>query len=304
MNALAPPSRASAPIHGPQLDPAAFDCIAGLAYREAGLFIPQAKSAMVRTRLARRLRALKLPDFGAYCDLVESPDGHAELAAMISALTTNVSHFFREEHHFDILRRSLMPRLREKARAGQRIRIWSAGCSNGQEPYSIAMTLRDAGLAPQADVRILATDIDPVVVAHARAGRYDETMMAGLPEDLRNRFFTPPEETGESGWRIAPELGRMVVFRELNLLRDWPMRGFFDAIFCRNVVIYFDGDTQSNLWPRFAGQLEPEGWLFLGHSERVSESGLPYFESRGMTSYQRNARPVPFVSSPGRNKLD
>lgn len=290
MNDMAHPPRQRSGLHGPELSDRAFACIADLAHREAGLSIPPGKSAMVRTRLARRLRALNLPDFEAYCRLVQSSDGQAELGSMISALTTNVSHFFREEHHFQLFRERLVPRLREKAEAGQRIRIWSAGCSNGQEPYSIAMTLHQEGLPENADIRILATDIDPTVIEHARAGRYGETMISGLSPAHRDRFFTPVEQVAEPTWQVTPSVRKLVTFRELNLLRDWPMRGRFDAIFCRNVVIYFDADTQARLWPRFARAMEPDGWLFLGHSERISEAGLPFFESRGMTSYQRNAR--------------
>lgn len=290
MIALTPARRAPSALHGPDLAPDAFCRIAEIAHREAGLYIPAAKSAMVRTRLARRLRALTLPDFESYCRLVESQAGIEERGAMISALTTNVSHFFREDHHFAILRDNILPRLVAKASAHQRIRIWSAGCANGQEPYSIAMTLREGGLPNDADVRILATDIDPQVIKHARLGRYPETMMSGLSDARRAAYFTPADGGPDRAWQVRPEIGEMIAFRELNLLRDWPMRGRFDAIFCRNVLIYFDADTQSRLWPRFAGALGPDGWLFLGHSERISEVGLKYFESRGMTSYQRTDR--------------
>lgn len=277
---------------GPQLDDKAFDCIARIAHREAGLFLPPGKEAMVRTRLAPRLRALDLKDFNSYCTLIQSPGRQGELSAMISALTTNVSHFFREAHHFDMLRENLLPRLHDKAMAGQRIRIWSAGCSKGQEAFSIAMTLRDAGLPKSADIRILGTDIDPQVIAHARAGRFHDSMMTGIPEALRTQFLAPTGSPGEMIWKVSDDIAGMVVFRELNLLRDWPMRGEFDAIFCRNVVIYFDANTQDTLWPRFANALTPDGWLFLGHSERISTAGLSYFESRGLTSYQRNTHAV------------
>lgn len=277
---------------GPQLNDKAFDCIARIAHREAGLFLPPGKEAMVRTRLVPRLRALDLKDFESYCTLIHSPERHDELNAMISALTTNVSHFFREAHHFDILREKLLPRLRDKAMAGKRIRIWSAGCSKGQEPFSIAMTLREAGFPNGSDIRILGTDIDPQVIAHARAGRFHETMIGGIPEAQRTRFLTPIGTPGEKTWKVSDDIAEMVVFRELNLLRDWPMRGEFDAIFCRNVLIYFDSHTQDELWPRFANALTPGGWLFLGHSERISTVGLSYFESRGLTSYQRGNHAV------------
>lgn len=285
------PSKTAKGHSGPQMDDTAFRCIAGLAYREAGLFIPAEKAAMVRTRLARRLRSLNLPGFEAYCNLVQGPDGADELGAMISALTTNVSHFFRESHHFDILREQVIPGLVAKARSKRRVRIWSAGCSNGQEPFSIAMTLHEAGLSANDDLRILATDIDPNVIAHAKAGIYPNSMISGLDETLRETYFTATTLNGEPAWQARPDIAGMIAFRQLNLLRDWPMRGRFDAIFCRNVLIYFDAETQSRLWPRFAQALEPGGWMFLGHSERISPDGLPLFESRGMTSYTSKADP-------------
>ncbi|HHB81561.1 MAG TPA: protein-glutamate O-methyltransferase CheR [Aliiroseovarius sp.] len=284
-------------LSGPQMDDTAFQCITNLAYREAGLYIPVGKAAMVRTRLARRLRSLNLPDFQAYCELVQGPDGSEELGAMISALTTNVSHFFRESHHFDIMREQVIPGLIAKARSKKRVRIWSAGCSNGQEPYSIAMTLREAGLSMSDDLRILATDIDPQVIAHARAGTYPASMVSGLERPMRERYFDETTLHGDTAWKAKPDIAGMIAFRQLNLLRDWPMRGRFDAIFCRNVVIYFDAETQSRLWQRFAQALEPGGWMFLGHSERISPDGLPLFESRGMTSYTRKAQEPPLRSA-------
>jgi chemotaxis protein methyltransferase CheR len=282
-----------APMHGPDLSDATFRRIAALAHREAGLAIAPAKAAMVRTRLARRLRALKLDDFADYCALVESDDGHDELGSMISALTTNVSHFFREPHHFDLLRERVLPGLVEQLRAGGRVRIWSAGCSNGQEPYTIAMCLRNAGLSASDDVRILATDIDPMVIAHARAGKYPSNMMTGLPAEMRDRHFTAAAGGNTETWQIHPDIAAFVTFKVLNLLSDWPMNGKFDVVFCRNVVIYFDAATQGQLWRRFADHIAPDGWLFLGHSERVSPDALERLAARGMTAYQRSATPDP-----------
>lgn len=283
----APGDDATNGLAGPALGPAAFARIARIAYREAGLAISEGKSAMVRTRLARRLRALGLTSYEAYCDRVESPEGRDEIGLMVSALTTNVSAFFRESHHFDILRTDVLPALVAKAKAGGRVRIWSAGCSNGQEPYSIAATLLEVGMPPDSDMRVLATDIDPNVVAFARAGRYPETMVSGLPEAMRAKYFAALPGPGEPSWEAGPTLKAPVAFRVLNLLEPWPMRGKFDAIFCRNVVIYFDAETQDRLWTRFADQLAPGGWLFLGHSERLSVGAKPLFEGRGITTYRK-----------------
>lgn len=284
-----PTDQANAP------SPKAVARISAIAHREAGLHIAPGKAAMLRTRLARRLRALGLPDFDAYAALVSGPDGAHEVPAMISALTTNVSHFFRESHHFELLRKDVLPALLERAKSGGRVRIWSAGCSNGQEPFSIAMTLREAGLPETADVRILGTDIDPSVIEFARRGIYSDAMVSGVPASLRDQCFTPQRNTGETDWAVRDEIRDMVRFRILNLLDEWPMHGRFDAIFCRNVVIYFDAATQDRLWPRFANALQPGGWLFVGHSERVSEAAEAKFRKTGVTAYMRK----PDVGGPG-----
>lgn len=290
---------------GPALSDAAFARISAIAHREAGLFIAEGKAAMVRTRLARRLRALKLPDFESYCSYVESADGDAELGMMISALTTNVSHFFREDHHFKTLKETILPGLIDKARHGEKIRIWSAGCSNGQEPYSIAMTLQEASLPSNIDIKILATDIDPNVVAHGRAGLYPSTMATGLEPPYRDKYFEREIVNADEQWRAKPELKSLISFKVLNLLQPWPMRGKFDVIFCRNVVIYFDAPTQDRLWNRFADILKPDGWLFLGHSERVSHGAMRHFKSSGLTTYQRNgtgsAKASDHPQAPARN---
>ena len=274
-------------IAGPALDQAAFERLAALAHREAGLAIAPSKAAMVRTRLARRLRELKIASYEEYTTLVESDAGRAERREMISALTTNVSHFFREDHHFKRLQEEVFPALRQRLAEGGRVRFWSAGCSNGQEPYSLAMSFLDGGPIPaNGDFRILASDIDPKVVAFGRAGRYHERMMSGLNEAHRTTYFAPCPLDPDH-YVASQNLKSLVSFRELNLLNKWPMRGKFDVILCRNVVIYFNADTQTDLWHRFAEVLHPDAWLFLGHSERVSESCANLFSNRGVTAYQR-----------------
>lgn len=273
-------------LSGPELSEADFERISAIAYKAAGLAIGAGKTAMVRTRLARRLRALKLPSFEAYCGYLDGEDGAAEIGFLVSALTTNVSHFFRENHHFKILRQEVLPPLVERARAGGRVRIWSAGCANGQEPYSIVMTMIEAGMPPDGDVRVLATDIDPNVIRHAREGFYPETMLSGLPDSARARYFERVPAPKEPVWRANDVLRNAVQFRVLNLQENWPMRGRFDAIFCRNVVIYFDAGTQDRLWRRFSDQLTPGGWLFIGHSERLSSGMQAQFNGRGVTAYQ------------------
>jgi len=263
----------------------AFAAIADLARREAGLVLPPGKATMVQSRLRARLRATGLADIEAYSRFVTSDEGSEERRNMISALTTNVSRFFREPHHFELLSREVLPDLAARARAGERIRIWSAGCSSGQEPYSIAMTLlRAAPDLASRDVLILASDIDPRILETAKAGHYPRPAMAEIPADMRSDFCTKGPDDGQFG--IAARVRQIVRFRELNLHRDWPMRNRFDVVFCRNVVIYFDPPTQASLWPRFHRALAPEGWLFLGHSERISDSAAPLFQSAGLTAYR------------------
>ncbi len=269
-----------------------FRRIAGIAHREAGLVFPPGKAPLVSTRLNRRLRALGLSGFAAYCDFLDSPEGAAERRMMISALTTNVSSFFREDHHFGLLRSEILPPLLDRARSGGRVRLWSAGCAAGQEAYSIAMVL--AALEPgfaKLDIRILASDIDPEVLRRGRDGWYDEREQDDIPENYRRAFLTPCVNAGRSGIRISGELRRLVSFRELNLLDAWPMKGPFDVIFCRNVVIYFDGPTQERLWNRFRDICAPGGWLIVGHSERLPPEMQGDFPVAGPTAYRY--RPAP-----------
>ena len=260
-----------------------FKKIAQILHSHAGIALAEGKAALVYSRLAKRLRSLGLRSFREYCALVEDKQGVDERQAMMAALTTNVTRYFREPHHFDHLRDVVMPKLVDRARRGGRIRLWSAACSNGQEPYSMAITVLQA--LPEAanlDVKILATDIDPNMVAEGRAGIYREDAITPVPLDLRRKWF---KKAAGGAWEVADELRTLVSFKELNLIGDWPMKGKFDVIFCRNVVIYFDEPTQERIWSRFAPLLEPGGTLYIGHSERVSGPGANLFETTGLTTY-------------------
>ena len=261
-----------------------FATLAAIAKRESGLQLLPEKRVMVQSRLKPRLRALNLPDFETYVSHLASGGGEAEIGNMISALTTNVTHFFREQHHFDILFDQLGEMIQRKIENGERVRIWSAGCSLGQEPYSIAMylLLRIPELAG-ADFRILATDIDAPVIASARMGRYPKSEVTSFPTNVANTNWVD-HGSGEQ-IEISCSIKKYVTFRELNLIHSWPMTGVFDAIFCRNVVIYFDTETQKNLWPRFAKILSPRGLLFLGHSERISQPEKYGLKNAGTTCY-------------------
>lgn len=276
-----------APLAGAAgLSEAEFRKIADLLRQRAGIALPDTKRPLVYSRLARRLRALGLNDFGAYIRLVEGPDGAAEAIEMVSALTTNVTSFFRERHHFDALRDTVLPPLLARAREGGRLRLWSAGCSSGEEPYSIAMTL--LGLCPDAarlDIRILATDIDPAILARARAGRYPAETLEPLTTAQRERYF----DRVDDGWQVRPALTELITFRELNLAAEWPVKGPFQVIFCRNVAIYFDRDVQERIWSGFADRLEsPDGFLAIGHSERLTGPAASRLRSAGITAYLRS----------------
>lgn len=265
----------------------AFARIAAIAQREAGIMLAHAKISMVKSRLTRRLRALRMASFEDYLNYLENSGDPTEMDSFISALTTNVSHFFREHHHFDYLAERLFPEMRKKLAAGGKVRIWSAGCSNGQEPYSIAITILDkAPDLAQKDLKILATDIDPEVIAHAKQGAYVGSLTTGLSEEVIARHFAKSEEHGELKLTANPALKNLISFKQLNLHANWPMKGKFDVIFCRNVVIYFDEETQTRLYRRFAEILEPGGILMLGHSERLSDSVGSLFENSGVTTYK------------------
>ncbi len=268
-----------------------FARIAAIIRADSGINLTEAKSSLVYSRLAKRLRALSLASFKDYIALIVSDAGADERRRALTALTTNVTHFFREAHHFETLEQEALPAIIERVRRGGRARIWSAGCSIGLEPYSIAMSVLN--VAPDAedlDIRILATDIDPQVIAEASNGVYPDRLVQPVPTALRTRFL---ERCGADEWRVTPALRRLIAFKELNLLRPWPIKGPFDALFCRNVVIYFDEETQKPLWSRFASLLAPGGWLFIGHSERLNGPAVSAFENKGVTTYRKRADGVP-----------
>ncbi|MCC6918015.1 MAG: protein-glutamate O-methyltransferase CheR [Alphaproteobacteria bacterium] len=260
-----------------------FAAIASLLMEQTGISLPESKATLVYSRLAKRLRRLGLTSFLQYRQLLNSPAGADEGLALVSALTTNVTRFFREPHHFDHLRQTVLPALLESAKAGGRVRLWSAACSTGEEAYSIALTVLE--LCPNAntyDIRILATDIDPDVLKVGRAGQYRHASLEAVPDKLRQRWFEPCGEKPE--WAsIKQDVKALVSFRQLNLNGSWPFQGAFDAIFCRNVVIYFDEPTQAQLWQRLRDRLTSGGRLYVGHSERVD---VPGFRPEGHTVYR------------------
>ncbi|GIX47032.1 MAG: chemotaxis protein methyltransferase [Candidatus Tectimicrobiota bacterium] len=228
----------------------------------------------MRTRLGKRLRALGLPSFAHYLRYLAADASGQERQQLIEALTTNKTGFFREPQHFAFLQRELPALCRRSAR----LRFWSAGCASGEEPYSLAMVLWEhvPDLA-QRDVRILATDIATAVLQRARQGRYDAQALQAVPAPLRHKYFTA---VAPGVYRVQARLRALVRFARLNLLDPWPMRGPFDVILCRNVMIYFDRETRANLVQRFVRLLSPGGYLFTGHAESLVNlaPGLRYVQ--------------------------
>lgn len=234
-----------------------------------GLHLDEAKRPLIKSRLSGRIRILELSGFSAYLDRIEGGDLD-EQKHFVAALTTNVTHFYREKHHFEYLESEVLPDILSRAKAGERIRMWSAGCSSGKEPFSLAGSIIAIDEnANTYDLKILATDIDANVLQDARSGTYAVEDSACPTESHRARLFANIGEDGRA-LMVRPELHAMIAFRELNLFGDWPMKGLFDIIMCRNVAIYFDKETQAVLWRRFCDYLRPGGHLMIGHSERVN----------------------------------
>lgn len=235
--------------------------IADMIYREAGIVLGPEKAGMMDSRLNRRVRANNCADLAEYVKRLDDGSLAGERDHLVSALTTNFTNFFREGHHFDFLREVVF---REPASLLRTLRIWSAGCSSGQEPYSAAITAKQAGRR----VEITATDIDHQVLERAEDARYRDPEMSGIPPELLNVSF---ERVGDD-WQVRQSIRDLVNFRQMNLHAAWNFEQEFDVIFCRNVIIYFDVEAQQRLWEKFCRQLKPGGWLFIGHSERIPDS--------------------------------
>ena len=260
---------------------AEFQRVADKVFEIAGIVLKDHKRQMVYTRLSRRLRALGMTSFTVYMDHLESWAGSREITEFSNAVTTNLTSFFREAHHFDHLRHEVLEPLGKAGKS--RIRVWSAGCSTGEEPYSIALTARAAARSMGgADFRILATDLDTNVLAKAKAGIYPEARVADVPSELRSGAMSRRGADME----MSAQLKSMIAFRQLNLLHAWPFRGPFDVIFCRNVLIYFDAETKAGLVRRYAEALTDDGILYLGHSESLLGEH-PLLSSEGRTIYRR-----------------
>ena len=284
-------SRSSAALAQPQLtdvtltrDDMGF--ISKLVYEHAGIVIREHKEAMTRGRLARRVKALGLHSVAEYCAYLKTPQAADEIPELINAVTTNHTSFFRERHHFDHLRKDVLPRLvQERSGRRGRIRIWCSAASSGEEPYSIAAVSRDVlGNRSDVDFKILATDIDTDILAKAEAAVYSPDQFDRLPSDVKPLLKLENSSRGEA--RISEDLRRMIAFKRLNLIERWPMSGPFDVIFCRNVFIYFDTQTKASILDRFVTLLAPGGFLYLGHSESLPQPH-PHLRLIGRTIYER-----------------
>lgn len=262
-----------------ELSLAQFTTVSTLVHRISGLNLHEGKFGLVRSRLANRVRESGLDDFESYIARVSADRSGRELAMLIDALTTNKTSFFRESRHFELLRQQVLPEVQHLNRP---MRLWSAGCSSGEEPYTLAMVLLDE-LGSSANAKILATDISGRMLDRAREGVYPEEAVEGVPAHLRHLYFrrlAPAQPAQPARYSVTDPVRALVQFARLNLVAAWPMRRRFDLICCRNVMIYFDKPTQQRLVERFYEMLVPGGWFFAGHSESFAglDHGFRYIE--------------------------
>ncbi|MFT5294531.1 MAG: chemotaxis protein methyltransferase CheR [Colwellia sp.] len=266
-----------------------FNFICQYVYDIAGIVLNASKKEMVYRRLTRIIRDRKIASFTEYCYLLKT-EPEKEKDYFINAITTNLTSFFREQHHFDYMVQHELPKLiKNSLTNNKRLRIWSSASSTGEEPYSIAITLLETmkkSLA-QWDAKILATDIDSNVLAAGKSGIYDDRKIEDIPKKIKEKYFHKGVGNNQNKVRVDKELSKLITFKQLNLLHDWPMKGPFDIIFCRNVIIYFDKETQQELFARYYEMLTPGGLLILGHSENLG----PYqahFDNVGRTIFRKS----------------
>ena len=266
-----------------------FKLVCKLVYNRTGISLSDNKHEMVYSRLSRRIRALEMESFTEYLAFLESDDGDEEAGDFVNSMTTNLTRFFRESHHFDYLRNDVLRNRVSQARQSKRdkkIRIWSAGCSSGMEPYTIAMTV--AASLPERenwDVQILATDIDTNMLKTGMSGRYLSRDSEGIPAALMDRYVIDDGKHIE----MADSLKRMIRFKYMNFMDEWPIKAKFDVIFCRNVMIYFDKETQARLVGKFVDLLQPDGVLFVGHAEAMV-ANFANLRSVGRSSFRVDRR--------------
>jgi len=270
------------------LSNAEFSFICAFVYDSTGIVLNEGKREMLYRRLTRIIRERNLDNFSSYCDLLKSqPDKERDF--FINAITTNLTSFFREQHHFDYMTEHELPRIIKNGAAnGKKLRIWSSASSTGEEPYSIAMTVYEAmkAVSTQWNIKLLATDIDSDVLAKGKSGIYEAKRIEDIPTKLKDKFFKQGSGSNKNNVKVSQELQSLITFKQLNLLHEWPMKGPFDIIFCRNVIIYFDKKTQQELFERYYEILKPGGLLMLGHSENLGQY-QKYFENVGRTIFRK-----------------
>ncbi len=274
-----------------ELSNADFNNIRTLVHENTGIALSPAKKALVKRRFSPRLRALDLPSFGAYVDYLRSNFAQ-EGNYFCNAITTNLTSFYRENHHFELLQKQVLPQLLKTKRQGERIRIWSAGCATGQEAYCLAITLlKNISDTQRRDVKILATDLDENCLAIARKGAYPNKEFGTVSPDILNNYFAPEivgtGQKAKSCYTASHKLKELITFNKLNLMEPWPMKGQFDVIFCRNVFIYFDKETQLQLLRGFAALQQPGSYLCIGHSEIIPNPAQLGYQLIGKTAYRK-----------------
>lgn len=263
-----------------------FDFLRRLSNQRTGIVVTDDKFDMFYSRLARRVRALGLSSFADYCDYLEKPAHDKEIIELVNALTTNLTSFFRENHHFEYLAKEVLPDYAQRNRASRKLRIWSAGCSTGEEPYSLAMVLAEqANLLRGWDVEILASDIDSNVLAQASAGIYPASRVENMPRERLRRFFQKGRGAQQGKARVRNDIRHYLRFEQINLMEKLGVEAK-DLIFCRNVIIYFDKETKIQLLNKFADSLVDGGYLFVGHSESLHQV-TDRFRLIGNTVYRK-----------------
>ncbi len=261
-----------------------FNILRKLSNDHSGIQVPDERFDMFYSRLSKRVRKLGLSNFKEYCQYLHNHHDD-EFTDFINAITTNLTSFFREQHHFDYLRDVVIPELLVRNKSTKQIRVWSAGCSTGEEPYSVAMTLLEK-LPAGWNAQILATDLDTNVLQTASDGIYTQDRITDLPPEILKRWFMRSKSSPDYV-KVKPELQEIIQFKQLNLMQDWGMQTPFDVIFCRNVLIYFDRETKTTLAKRYAKMLASKSWLFIGHSESLNQI-CNEFELVATTSYRKN----------------
>jgi chemotaxis protein methyltransferase CheR len=262
-----------------------FNFLRKLSNEHSGIQVPDERFDMFYSRLSKRVRKLGLSNFKEYCQYL-TQHSDVEFTEFINAITTNLTAFFRENHHFEYLRDVVIPEVLIRNKVSRQIKVWSAGCSTGEEPYSLAITLMEI-VPADWDIKILATDLDTNVLQTALEGVYTEERISGISDERLKRWFMRGKSAQLGQVKVRSEIQQLIQFKQLNLMKEWPMKCHFDFIFCRNVLIYFDRETKTKLANRYAEMLSSQSWLFIGHSESLNQLSSD-FSLVACTTYRKN----------------